>query len=98
MEEDIMQSVKDKIVNVIKVVFGYGIMISLLVGGLTFFGYLAALIIGGDTALAICTFIYKKLYPVLVVISTIMIALGILKMYLCHETAFTKDNKKTEKK
>ena len=93
-----MQSIKERIVNVIKVIFGYGIMISLLVGGLSFFGYLAALVIGGDTALAICTFIYKKLYPVLVVISTIMIALGIFKMYLCGETAFTRQSKKTDNK
>ncbi|MCR5324429.1 MAG: hypothetical protein K6E85_14315 [Lachnospiraceae bacterium] len=93
-----MQSVKDRIVNVIKVIFGYGIMIALLVGGLSFFGYLAALIIGGDTALSICTFIYKKMYPVLVVVSTVMIAIGIFKMYLCKETAFTRQSKKTEEK
>ena len=88
------EKMKEKIVSVIKIVFGYGIMIALLVGGLTFFGYMAALIIGGDTAAAICTFIYKKLYPVLVVISTVMIALGILKMYICGESAFTKQKEK----
>ena len=31
----------------LKTVFGYGIMIVLFAGGLTFFGYLAALIVGG---------------------------------------------------
>ena len=94
-----MQKIKDKTVNIIKVVFGYGVLIVLLAGGLTFFGYLAALIIGGDTAAAICTFIYKKLYPILVVTSTVMIALGVLKMYLCGETEFTRKNgKKTDNK
>ena len=37
-----------KISNVCKIIFGYGIMITLFVGGLTFFGYIAALIIGGE--------------------------------------------------
>ena len=44
-----------KISAVLKTIFGYGIMISLFAGGLTFFGYVAALIIGGDAAAAICT-------------------------------------------
>ena len=39
-----------KISAILKTIFGYGIMISLFAGGLTFFGYIAALIIGGDTA------------------------------------------------
>ena len=47
-----------KISNVLKMVFGYGIMLTLFAGGLTFFGYVAALMIGGDTAAAICTVIY----------------------------------------
>ena len=80
---------KEKIVNIIKCIFGIGIVICLLVGGLSFFGYLAALIVGGDNALKICTFIYKKLYPILVLISTSMIILGVVKMYICGETAFT---------
>ena len=88
-----MKSIKDRIVKVIMVIFGYGILIDLLLGGLSFFGYLAALIIGGDVAASICSFIYKDMYPVLVVISTVMIALGILKMYLSGEREFSKQKK-----
>ncbi len=36
-----------KLSNILKTVFGYGIMIVLFAGGLTFFGYMAALIVGG---------------------------------------------------
>ena len=46
-----------KITDIFKLIFGYGIMIVLFVGGLTFFGYVAALIVGGDSATAICTWI-----------------------------------------
>ena len=92
-----MKEVLLKISNILKTIFGYGIMISLLAGGLTFFGYLAALIIGGSTATAICTVIYKTIIPVIIYISTIMVLLGLLSMYLAGEKALTPDKKKASK-
>lgn len=92
-----MKEVLLKISNILKTIFGYGIMISLLAGGLTFFGYLAALIIGGSTATAICTVIYKNIIPVIIYISTIMVLLGLLAMYLAGEKALTPDKKKASK-
>jgi len=62
------------------VIHGYGIMIALFAGGATFFGYLTAFIIGGDAATAICTVIYKHIFPIIIVFSTVMVLLGILKM------------------
>ena len=50
-----------KVIGFLKWIFGYMIMITLFVGGLTFFGYLIALIIGGSNATAICVFIYEKM-------------------------------------
>lgn len=83
-----------KISDVCKLIFGYGIMITLFVGGLTFFGYVIALIIGGDTAAVICDVIYKKIIPVMIYISTIMILFGLLSMYLAGELALTSSGKK----
>lgn len=80
--------------NVCKLIFGYGIMLCLFVGGLTFFGYLIALIVGGTGAEAICVFIYKKIVPVMIYASTILILFGLLSMYLVGETALTPDKKK----
>ena len=82
----------------LKIVFGYGIMITLFVGGLTFFGYLFALIIGGETAALICEVIYKKIIPVMIYISTIMVLFGLVTMYLAGEKALTpsKRNKSTK--
>ena len=71
-------NMKDKIAHVLQTLFGYGIVISLFVGGLSFFGYLVAIIIGGDTATQICTIIYKNIYPYLVKISTISVLLGLI--------------------
>ena len=89
-----MQAILKKISDVLKAIFGYGIMISLLVGGLTFFGYVAALIIGGDVAALICEVIYNKIIPVIIYISTVMVLLGLLSMYLVGEHSLTAGRKR----
>lgn len=82
-----------KISDVFKLIFGYGIMIVLFAGGLTFFGYVLALIIGGETATVICTWIYKSFVPVIIKASTILILFGLLTMYLAGEKALVPDKK-----
>ena len=89
-----MKETMKKIADASKLVFGYGIMIILFGGGLTFFGYLAALIIGGEAAAVICAFIYRKIVPVLVYISTSLILLGLVSMYLAGEMALTGKKRK----
>jgi len=88
-----MKETLKKFSKVCKLIFGYGIMIVLFFGGLTFFGYIAALIIGGDTATAICTWIYKSFIPVIIYASTILILFGLLSMYLAGEKALTPEKK-----
>lgn len=87
-----------KVSQVLKKIFGYGIMICLFAGGLTFFGYVAALIVGGDAAAAICTFIYKTFMPVVIKTSTAFVLLGLLAMYLAGEKSLTVGNNKNKKK
>lgn len=82
-----MKETLKKIADIFKLIFGYGIMIVLFAGGLTFFGYVAAIIIGGETATAICTWIYKSFIPVIIYASTILILFGLLTMYLAGEKA-----------
>ena len=64
---------------------------------MTFFGYVAALIIGGDTAAVICAVIYKKIIPVIIYASVCMVLLGLAAMYLNGEVALTPDKKKSHK-
>ncbi len=89
-----MKNFLKKCSDILKTIFGYGIMICLFIGGLTFFGYIAALIIGGDTATAICTFIYKTLIPYIIKAGSILVLLGLLSMYLAGETALSVKKKK----
>ena len=93
-----MKETLKKISDVFKIIFGYGIEIVLFAGGLTFFGYLAALIIGGETATEMCTWIYKTFVPIIIKASTILILFGLVTMYLAGEKALTPDKRgaKTE--
>ena len=83
-----------KFTEICKLIFGYGIMLTLFAGGLTFFAYLIALVIGGDTAALICEVTYKQVIPVIVKISTSMILLGLVCMYLSGEKSLTPSEKK----
>ena len=88
-----MKETMKKISDICKLIFGYGIMIVLFAGGLTFFGYVAALIIGGDTATAMCTWIYKSFIPIVIYASTILIIFGLITMYMAGEKALTPGKK-----
>ncbi len=92
-----MKEICKKISNVLRVIFGYGIMVCLFAGGLTFFGYVAALIIGGDTAATICDVLYNQIIPVIIKASTVLVLLGLVIMYLNGEKALTSNKKKSSK-
>jgi hypothetical protein len=92
-----MKETLKKISNVCKLIFGYGIMIVLAIGAFLFFGYVAALIVGGDTAAAICDFLSKKVTPVMVYASTVLVLFGIVAMYLAGEKALTPSKRKAIK-
>lgn len=92
-----MKELCKKLSNILKTIFGYGIMIALFAGGLTFFGYVAALFIGGDIAAAICTFLYKKFIPTIIYLAVGMVLLGLVAMYLAGETSLTPDKKQSKK-
>ncbi len=89
-----MKKFIQKIADVIGSIFGYGLLLSLLIGALSFFAYVVAIIIGGEVAVAICTFVYKEIYPHLITGTSIIVLLGLLRMYLVGETALSSDKKK----
>lgn len=88
-----MKETLKKIADIGKLICGYVLMITLFLGGLTFFGYVAALIIGGNTATAICTFLYKTCIPILTYATSLSVLLGLVCMYLAGEKALTPEKK-----
>lgn len=92
-----MKNFCKKLSDLLRIIFGYGIMVVLFAGGLTFFGYVAALIIGGAPAAAICTVIYKHIVPVIIYTAVILVLLGLVAMYLSGEVALTPEKKHAKK-
>lgn len=81
----------------LKKIYGYGIVAVLFIGGFTVVGYIAAMIIGGDTAAAICYFIYKKLFLWLIIGADIVVLLGLVSMYLTKEKSMNLEKHKSKK-
>ena len=78
-----MKTICQKIASVLKIVFGWGIALSLFAGGLTAIGYLIALLIGGgegSVSAEICRVISKEITPVITYVSTCCVLLGLLTM------------------
>ena len=80
-------------------VFGWGILLCLLAGGLAFFGFLVALIIGGgadSAAQQISVFIQKQYFPVVITCASITVGIGLLSMYLGKTEALSLKSDKKE--
>lgn len=91
-----MKKFRENTAKVLSYIYGAGIAVALFVGALSFFGYVAALIIGGDIAAQICHFIYKQLYPVIIYLSSVTVLLGLVKMYVAGEKSLVPPAKKKQ--
>ena len=88
------ETLRQKTLLVIRVIFGTSVAVTLLGGGLTMLCYVAALSIGGDTAAKICDVTYKQVWPILSKITNITIVLGLIAMYINGEKALSPSEKK----
>ncbi len=89
-----MKAFCKKISGFLKIVFGWGIMLCLFAGGVSFFGYLLALVLGGHAAAVICDFLYQGVLPVVIRCATVLVLLGLTAMYLGGENALTAGKRK----
>jgi len=80
---------RKKIGDIINTIFGWGIYICLFAGGITFFGFLFAVIIGGGTGEAIAVFLHKQYFPIIIRLASFIIILGLIGMYLNKEQALS---------
>ena len=78
-----------KISNILLTIFSVGALLTLFAGALAFLGYVIAMIIGGETATQICSFIYKEYFPVVIRICSICVGCGLIGMYLQKKKALT---------
>ena len=91
-----MEKFRENTAKVLSYIYGVGIAVALFVGAFSFFGYVAAIIIGGDTAAEICHFIYKQLYPIIIYLSSVTVLIGLVKMYVAGEKSLVPPPKKKQ--
>ena len=89
-----LELLRKKVLPVIKTIFGWSVMITLLGGGLTMLSYVVALIVGGDAAAKICEITYKEVWPIIIKVTNITIVLGLIAMYINGEKALSPSEKK----
>ncbi len=89
-----MKKFLEKTAKWLGIIYGYGILITLFAGALTFFGYIVAICIGGEVATEICVVIYKEIFPWIIRVASLMVVLGVIKMYLSGEVALSIEKKK----
>ena len=78
-----------KINDIILWIFGVGITLCVLAGGISLVGFIAALFIGGETATSICVFIHKSFFPWVIKFTSIFSGFGLLGMYLTKKKSLT---------
>ncbi len=89
-----MKKFRETTAKVLTYIYASGIATALFAGAISIFGYILALIIGGETATAICNFIYKDFYPVIIYLSSVSILIGLVKMYVAGEKSLVPPKKK----
>jgi len=84
-----MKNIILKACTVIEKIYAVMAVILLFAGGLCFFGYAAAIIIGGSTAEMISVFIYTKIMKVLIYGASAATIIGLLYIYLKKQKFLT---------
>ncbi len=78
-----------KLSDILLKIFAYGVITCLFAGGLSFVGYLVALIIGGDTATNLCAWVFKTYLPWVIKATSVFTLIGLIGMYLSKQKALT---------
>lgn len=74
------------------------LIISIFAGAACFFGFVIALIIGGGTGAALAVMIKGTFFPIIIKLTSVSVALGLIGMYFGKEQALsmTADKKEAE--
>lgn len=78
-----------KISDILLKIFAIGIMVCLFAGGLSFLVYLIGIIIGGESATALCAFTFKSYLPWVIKFTSIFTGIGLIGMYFSKQKALT---------
>ena len=78
-----------KFSDILLKVFSVGVLLILFAGAMTLIGYIVAMFIGGEVATEICVFIHKTFFPCVIRVTSIVVGIGLLGMYLSKMKALS---------
>lgn len=73
---------REKIYDFLTKIYGILMTVSFFAGFLPLIVYIAVLFIGGETAEAVCMFLYEKYYVWVIVGASIAVLIGLVAMYI----------------
>ncbi len=73
---------RKKLFNVLQNVYGVMMTASFFAGILPLVPYIIAVIIGGDTGVAIADFIVNQYYPWIIFVGSVSVVVGLIAMYI----------------
>lgn len=71
-----------RVADVFLFIFAIGILLCLFAGGISLVGYIIALIVGGNFAVEICSFVFQIYLPWVIRITSVVTGVGLIGMYL----------------
>lgn len=80
---------KNPIGQAINAIFGWCVYFCLLAGGVAFFGFLLAMVIGGSSGEALAVWVGRQYFPVVIRITSFVIIFGLVGMYINREQALS---------
>lgn len=72
----------NKISKIFLNVFAVGALLTLFAGALALVGFIAAFVIGGETATQLCVFIHKTYFLYVIRVCSVAVGIGLIGMYL----------------
>ena len=73
---------RQKIYNILNKIYGIMMSISFFGGFIPVIPFIIAIIVGGEFGENLSIFLYSKFYPVIIVIGSIAIIIGLVAMYV----------------
>lgn len=78
-----------KLYNILNKIYGITMMASFFLAALPIIPFIVAIIVGGTTAEAISLFISEKFYPVVMVLASFAVIIGLIAMYIGKKEDFS---------
>ena len=85
-----------KVSKIMLTLFSIGVLLTLFAGVLALLGYIVALVIGGETATALCSFIYTQYFPWVIRICSVAVGFGLIGMYFDKKKALVVNTTDTD--